>query len=358
MNNDENSAFVPIRGRGALSNPRNRFESTEFVPDQDVSPNERRQNRRTQFIRDSSCSIISRNNSPDVGFDRSLNPYRGCEHGCVYCYARPTHEFLGFSSGLDFETKIVVKEDAPRLLEKELSSTRWKPQTLALSGVTDPYQPVEKKLGITRGCLEVLARFRNPVSIVTKNALVQRDIDHLSALANCNAASVMLSITTLDPDLARRMEPRTSSPRQRLQTIERLKAAGIPAGVMIAPVIPGLNEEEIPRILQASVNAGASFAGYIVLRLPYSNKELFADWLETHYPGKKQKILSRVKGLRRGNLNDSSFGSRIKGEGIWARQFKELFRLGCRRAGLENNSPALCADHFRPPSGKQLLLFF
>lgn len=351
---------LPARGRGALSNPRNRFESMEFIPEPDTEGYSDAEDSgnvlKTQHFRDSSCSIITRNNSPDVGFDKSLNPYRGCEHGCVYCYARPTHEYLGFSAGLDFETKIVVKEDAPRLLEKELSSQRWKPEVLAMSGVTDPYQPVEKKLGITRGCLEVLARLRNPVSIITKNSLVERDIDYLSELARYQAVSVTLSITTLDAALGRRMEPRTSSPRQRLQTIERLTDACIPAGVMIAPVIPGLNEEEIPRILQAAVKAGAKFAGYIVLRLPYANKDLFCDWLERHYAWEKEKILSRVKDLRGGKLNNPEFGLRMKGRGIWAEQLRQLFRIGCRRAGLQNQSPALSTAHFRPPAGKQLFL--
>ena len=233
----------------------------------------------TQYFRDGTKSIITRNNSPDVGFETSLNPYRGCEHGCIYCYARPTHEYLGFSAGLDFESKIMVKTNAPELLRAELESPRWQPQTLVLSGVTDPYQPVERKLRITRGCLEVLAKFRNPVAIITKNHLVTRDIDLLRELAASNAVAVNISVTSLDPNLQRVLEPRTTSPQGRLDAIRQLRAANIPVGVMVAPIIPGLTDHEVPKILDACAKAGAQFAGYTIVRLPWAVAPLFEHWL-------------------------------------------------------------------------------
>src|SRR5947208_2013186 len=261
-----------FRGRGASWSPANRFETLHVdvndfdVVDVDPDGNERPR-RPTQYFRDGTKTIITHNNSPDVGFETSLNPYRGCEHGCIYCYARPTHEYLGFSAGLDFESKIMVKTDAPGLLRMELESPRWEAQTLVMSGVTDPYQPVEKKLRITRGCLEVLAKFCNPVAIITKNRLVTRDIDLLRELANCNAVAVNISVTSLDPKLQRVLEPRTTSPQGRLDAIEQLRAANIPVGVMVAPIIPGLTDHEVPNILNACANAGEQFAGYTILRL-------------------------------------------------------------------------------------------
>src|SRR5438093_5453781 len=256
----------PIHGRGASWSPANRFEKLHVdANDFDVvdvdSETEERPRRPTQYFRDATRTIITRNASPDVGFETSLNPYRGCEHGCIYCYARPTHEYLGFSAGLDFESKIMVKTNATELLRMELESPRWKPQTLVMSGVTDPYQPVEKKLRITRGCLEVLAKFRNPVAIITKNRLVTRDIDLLRELAGCNAVAVNISVTSLDPKLQRVLEPRTSSPEARLDAIRQLRATGIPAGVMVAPIIPVLTAHEVPKILEACAEAGAQFAG-------------------------------------------------------------------------------------------------
>src|SRR5881397_3051491 len=279
---------APIRGRGASWSPANRFEKLHVdltdIDSIDVDPGtEERPRRRTQYFRDGTKSIITRNNSPDVGFETSLNPYRGCEHGCIYCYARPTHEYLGFSAGLDFESKIMVKMDAPELLRTELESLRWKPQVLVMSGVTDPYQPVEKKLRITRGCLEVLAKFRNPVAIITKNRLVTRDIDFLRELANCNAVAVNISVTSLDPKLQRVLEPRTTSPQGRLDAIEQLRAANIPIGVMVAPIIPGLTDHEVPKILEACAEAGAQFAGYTIVRLPWAVAPLFEHWLEEHF---------------------------------------------------------------------------
>src|SRR5437016_2747050 len=274
-----------IRGRGASWSPANRFEKLHVdLTDVDVVEGaletEETLRRPTQYFREGTKSIITRNTSPDVGFETSLNPYRGCEHGCIYCFARPTHEYLGLSAGLDFESKIMVKTDAPKLLEAELSSPKWEPQVLVMSGVTDPYQPIERKLRITRGCLEVLAKFRNPVAIITKNRLVTRDIDLLGELASHHAAAVNVSVTSLDPNLQRVLEPRTSSPSARLETVAMLRAAGIPVGVMVAPIIPGLTDHEVPRIVEACAKAGAQFAGYTNVRLPWAIAPLFEHWLE------------------------------------------------------------------------------
>jgi DNA repair photolyase len=341
--------------RGAAGNPPTRFESITFERDADWNP-ENDPLPRTQFLKDKSDTIITRNDSPDVGFEFTVNPYRGCEHGCVYCYARQTHEYLGFSSGLDFETKIMVKERAAELLRKELSSPKWKPQPLGMSGVTDCYQPIERKLKITRACLEILAQFRNPVNIVTKNNLVTRDIDLLSELAKYNAASVCISLTTLDTELRGVLEPRTSPPAARLSAIRQVASAGIPVGVLVAPIIPGLTDHEIPALLSAAAEAGASFAGYEMLRLPYANKELFERWLEQHFPEKKDKVLSRIRAVRGGKLNDSRFGSRMRGEGIFADQIHQMFEVARRKVGLSNESPTLSAASFRRPSGAQMEL--
>jgi DNA repair photolyase len=311
----------------------------------------------TRYLRDRSRSVISTNTSPDVGFEASLNPYRGCEHGCVYCYARPTHEYLGFSAGLDFESRILVKEDAPELLARELASPRWRPRVLALSGVTDPYQPIERKLELTRRCLAVLAGARNPVGVVTKSALVTRDADHLAELARHGAAAVAISVTTLDGELARRMEPRAPHPRERLKAISRLAEAGVPVMVMVAPVVPALTDHEIPRILEAAAEAGAHGAGYVMLRLPGAVAGLFAEWLEAHFPDRKEKVLNRVRDLRGGRLNDPRFGSRMKGEGPFAEQIKTLFRQSKRRYGLDRPRPELSTAAFRAPAGAQLPLF-
>src|SRR5947208_3070839 len=351
-----------IRGRGASWSPANRFEKLHVdLSDVDVVRADRkdepplngddvskdRPRRETQFFRDGTKTIITRNNSPDVGFETSVNPYRGCEHGCIYCYARPTHEYLGFSAGLDFESKIMVKMDAPELLRTELESLRWKPQVLVMSGVTDPYQPVEKKLRITRGCLEVLAKFRNPVAIITKNRLVTRDIDFLRELATYNAAAVNLSVTSLDSKLQRVLEPRTSSPETRLDAIGQLRAAGIPTGVMVAPIIPGLTDHEVPKILKACAKAGAQFAGYTIIRLPWAVAPLFEHWLEEHFPDRKEKILGRIRDLRgNGRLNNSQWRTRMTGEGIFAEQIASLFKIGCRRAGI-GERPKLSTAAFR-----------
>lgn len=343
------------RGRGTSSNPLSRFERIAVEADPELDPEESRRPQ-TIFLRDASRSVVSYNTSPDVGFDASLNPYRGCEHGCPYCYARPTHEYLGFSAGLDFETRILVKEDAPELLRRELLSPRWKPQPLALSGVTDPYQPVERRLRITRRCLEVLAELRNPVMVVTKNFLVSRDADLLSRLAEHDAASVSISITSLDASLAGRMEPRASSPRRRLEAVSRLAEAGVPVGVLVAPIVPAVNDHEIPAVLEAAAAAGATFAGYVLLRLPGAVQGLMDDWLATHFPERREKVLSRLRELRSGSLKESRFHHRMRGSGPFAEQIRSLYHLSCRRAGLHSSQPELSAEAFRRP-GAQLGLF-
>jgi len=340
-----------VRGRGASWSPANRFEKLHLdltdIDVVDVDPDAEEQPRRaTQYFRDGTKSIITRNSSPDVGFETSLNPYRGCEHGCIYCYARPTHEYLGFSAGLDFESKIMVKTNAPELLRAELESPRWQPQTLVMSGVTDPYQPIERKLRITRGCLEVLAKFRNPVAIITKNRLVARDIDLLRELAKFNAVAVNLSVTSLDPNLQRVLEPRTSSPHARLDAIKQLRSAGIPTGVMVAPVIPGLTDHEVPKILDACAKAGAQFAGYTIVRLPWAVAPLFEHWLEEHFPDRKEKVLGRIRDLRGNRLNNSQWHTRMSGEGIFAEQIALLFKVGCHRAGIRER-PKLSCESFR-----------
>ena len=342
-----------FRGRGSADNPKNRFEKIERVAEPEAdevsSP-------ATEFLPDSSKSIIAYNDSPDVGFDASINPYRGCEHGCIYCYARPTHEYLGFSAGLDFETRIMVKRNAPELLRKELSSPSWEPQVLASSGVTDCYQPIEKKLQLTRRCLEVLLEFRNPVIIITKNHLVTRDIDILSELARFDCAAVFISVTSLDEKLSGLMEPRASRPARRLGAISTLARAGIPVGYLQAPMIPGLTDSEAPAIAAAAAKAGARYAGYVPLRLPHAVKELFENWLERHYPERKEKVLNRIRAIRGGNLNDPNFHSRMSGQGIYAEQMAELFRIARKKAGIEERSPNLSTAHFRRPK-EQLKLF-
>ena len=349
-----------IHGRGASWSPANRFEKLHVdlndVDVVDVDPEtEERPQRGTQYFRDETKSVITRNNSPDVGFETSLNPYRGCEHGCIYCYARPTHEYLGFSAGLDFESKIMVKTSAPELLRAELESPRWQPQTLVLSGVTDPYQPVERKLGITRGCLEVLARFRNPVAIITKNRLVTRDVDLLRDLAAHNGVAVNISVTSLDSNLQRVLEPRTSSPQARLDAIRQLRSAGIPTGVMVAPIIPGLTDHEVPKIIDACAKAGAQFAGYTIVRLPWVVAPLFEHWLEEHFPERKEKVLGRIRNLRGNRLNNSQWHTRMTGEGIFAEQIASMFAISCRRNRMCARPKLSCASFQRPTT--QLRLF-
>lgn len=351
--------ILPIRGRGATGNPANRFEPLTL----DVDPEHMAEEPgpRTRFFRDTSRTVIARNDSPDVGFDFSINPYRGCEHGCVYCYARPTHEYLGLSAGLDFESKIFVKENAPELLRRELSAKRWRPATIAISGVTDAYQPVERRLELTRRCLSVLADFRNPVGVITKNHLVTRDLDLLAELAADGAAAVNLSVTTLDAELQRAMEPRTSSPALRLDAIEKLAMAGVPVGVMVAPVIPGLTDHELPAILRAAADAGATTAGFVLLRLPHAVASLFEDWLTAHFPDRAGKVLGRVRGMRGGKLYDSRFKSRMRGEGEYAEQISALFQVTSEKLKLNRSRRNLSIAAWRGPAGKsataQLALF-
>jgi DNA repair photolyase len=342
-------------GRGAAGNPPNRFEQIRFERDEDWDPAEDA-SPKTQFLRDLSQTIITYNDSPDIPFNASINAYRGCEHGCSYCYARPYHEYLGFSAGLDFESKIMVKENAPELLRRELSSTKWRPQELAMSGVTDCYQPIERKLQLTRRCLAVLAEFRNPVTIITKNFLVTRDLDLLRELAAHNAVQVNLSINSLDSDLARKLEPRASAPRQRLAAVTALAQAGVPVGVLVAPVIPALNDHEIPSVVAAAKAAGAGWAGTEILRLPLTVAPVFQEWLERTVPGRKEKILGRIRAIRGGKLNDPRFGSRMHGEGIFADQISQMFHVACRRVGLAEGGPDLSTTAFRRPTGRQLAL--
>ena len=347
-----------LDGRGTRLNPANRYERlhVEQAPDDDVPPGAAPVP--TELYRDASRSILAENDSPDIGFRFSLNPYRGCEHGCVYCYARPSHEYLGFSAGLDFERKLMVKMDAPELLRAALAAPRWEPQVVALSGNTDCYQPVERQLRLTRACLEVFAEFRNPVSIVTKSALVTRDEDVLATLAADGAVQVNVTVTTLDSDLARRMEPRAASPERRIEAIRALSAAGVPVNVMVAPIIPGLNDHEIPAVLERAAEAGARSAAWVMLRLAPPLDQLFTDWLERHYPDRVVRILGRLRSCRAGALNDSRFGKRMRGEGQYAAQIRDLFALAARRRGLDRRLPPLRTDAFRVPPrpGDQLRL--
>jgi DNA repair photolyase len=345
-----------LHGRGTLTNPANRFEALHYERDTEADPSDEAAVE-TRYYVDPARTIIARNDSPDVSFETSLNPYRGCEHGCVYCFARPTHEFLGLSSGVDFETKIFVKTEAPELLYKELGSRRWKPQTVAVSGVTDCYQPIERKLELTRRCLRVLADFRNPTSVITKNHLVTRDADILGELARFHAASAFISITTLDPALARAMEPRASTPALRLDAIRKLTDAGVPTGVMVAPVVPGLTDHEMPAILEAARDAGAVSAGFVTLRLPHAVKELFGEWLERYYPDRKEKVLNRLRALHDGKLYDSSYGSRQRGHGVFADQTEAIFEVTTRRLGLNEKRMHLSTASFRNIAARQLDLF-
>ena len=333
----------------------NRFERISLERDEDWNPEEDA-GPQTHFYKDLTQSIIARNDSPDVGFETSVNPYRGCEHGCVYCFARPFHEYLGFSSGLDFETRIMVKMDAPELLRRELSAPKWRPQTIAMSGVTDCYQPVERRLKLTRGCLQVLAEFRNPTIIITKNQLVTRDVDLLGELARHHAVSVFISLTTLDGEIRKVMEPRTSPPLARLATIQKLSEAGIPVGVLMAPMIPGLTDHEIPALVEAAANAGAKSASYVLLRLPYAVAPLFEKWLGDHFPARKDKVLNRLRSMHDGKLYDSTFGERMSGHGIFAGQLDALFDVACRKFGLDNKLPPLSTAAFRRVAANQMEL--
>jgi DNA repair photolyase len=342
----------PVRGRGAGENTSGRFErltldvEAETYNDLCVTGDEEAERQiKTEIYRDTSRTVVSTNDSPDIGMEVTLNPYRGCEHGCIYCYARPTHEYLGLSAGLDFESKIFAKPDAAQLLEKKLQSPSWQPKVLTLSGVTDCYQPAERKLRITRACLEVLRDFRNPAAIITKNHLVTRDIDIFREMTRDNTISVNISVTTLDGDLARKMEPRASQPAMRLRAIEMLAKENIPVGIMIGPVLPGLTEHEIPDILKAVADAGARVAHYTMLRLPYGVKDLFQSWLKEHYPDRAEKILNRVRDMRGGKLYNAEFGTRMTGEGFYADQIAQIFALYRKKYNL-NRYTKLSSEGF------------
>ena len=355
------------KGRGAISNPEGRFEprrrvavddgwgrSAGIPDDEDDAPAPA-----TTLTADASRTIIARNDSPDIPFSQSINPYRGCEHGCIYCFARPSHGYLGLSSGVDFETRLFFKPDAAKLLRAELAKPGYRPSAIAFGTNTDPYQPVEKGLRVTRQLLEVLAEHDHPLTIVTKSASVTRDIDILAPMSQRRLAKVFVSLTTLDRELARRMEPRASTPSRRLDAIRLLAQAGIRVGVMTAPVIPALTDHELEALLEAAAEAGATSAGYVMLRLPFEIKDLFREWLRTHAPLKADHVISRVMQLRGGRLNDPEFGSRMTGQGVDAQLIAHRFRLACQRLGLDRNEWSLDLSRFRVPArpSPQLSLF-
>jgi len=342
------------KGRGAVSNRSGRYEAFERIAifdgweaGRDQAGQARPQ---TSVARDSSRRMIARNQSPDVPFDRSINPYRGCEHGCIYCFARPTHAWLGLSPGLDFETKLFAKPDAAELLRAELASPSYRPAVLALGTSTDPYQPVERELGITRALLAVLHETRHPVAIVTKSPLVTRDLDILAPMAELGVVRVLISLTTLDGALARKLEPRAAAAKRRLAAIRQLAAAGVPVGVLAAPMIPALNDAELERILEAAAAAGARSAGYVLLRLPLEIKALFEEWLEAHYPERKAKVLKLVRETRGGKLYEPQWGLRMRGRGVYAELLEKRFRAACRKSGLERGEWALDETRFRRPA--------
>jgi DNA repair photolyase len=347
-----------VHGRGAAINPGNRFERLHIDESELLDePSEPQEERKipTVYLHDSSRSILAKNDSPDVPFTYSINPYRGCEHGCIYCYARPSHEYLGFSSGLDFESKILVKMDAPQLLDEALRDPKFEPQVIALSGNTDCYQPVERKLKITRGCLEVFLKYRNPTGVITKNALVTRDIDVLQEMAKFDVVSITISVTTLKNDLASKMEPRASIPEKRLNAVSELAKAGIPVGVNVAPIVPGLTDDEIPEIVRRAKESGAMYADYIMMRLPYAVKELFIEWVEREFPDRASKVLNRIKDIRDGNLSDPRFHSRMRGEGQFADAIANLFEVSCKKYHIGEDDFHLSTKHFQRPG--QISLF-
>jgi len=349
------------RARGAVANPANRFLADHIELDGPLSDDEGNLiEPRTTFLRDDTQSIIAFNDSPDIPFRAGCSPYRGCEHGCAYCFARPYHEYLGYSAGLDFETKIMVKPRAPELLRAALSKKSWEPQPVAMSAVTDAYQPVERRLGLTRQCLEVFAEFRNPVGLITKNHLITRDIDVMRELAKYHAVSACVSLTTLDTELTKVLEPRASRPARRLDAIAQLADAGIPVRVLTAPLIPGLTDHEVPALLEAAAQAGAIGAGYTIVRLPYAVAPLFEQWLDRHFPGHKDKVLGRLREMHGGKIYDSKWGARMSGEGPLAQQIGTLFQVAKRRAGfptdedlaIRNIDRELSAAHFRVPTAQ------
>jgi DNA repair photolyase len=348
-----------LRGRGALSNDSGRFESNSRVLLDDGWPtDEELPSLKTQVLKDASRTIITRNKSPDISFDRSINPYKGCEHGCIYCFARPTHAWLGLSPGADFESRIFAKPNAAELLERELSAPGYVPKAIAMGTNTDPYQPLERDMRITRAILAVLLKFRHPVGIVTKSALVLRDLDILAPMAEMGLAKVALSVTTLDKTLARTMEPRATTPRRRLDAIRALREAGVPAGVMFAPVIPALNDDEMERVLGAAADAGAQSAGYVLLRLPLEIKDLFREWLNANEPGRAGHVMSLVRQMRGGKDYDSQWHTRMKGTGAYAEMIAQRFHLAVKRLGLNREHIPLVLNRFKRPLrlGEQLAL--
>lgn len=350
------------KGRGALSAPAGRFESvlTEAIDDGWGSLDEPVPAPETTVGVDRARSVIAWNQSPDVPFDRSINPYRGCEHGCIYCFARPSHAWYGLSPGQDFETQLFYKHDAARLLEEEIRSPTYEPAPITLGANTDPYQPIERSYRVTRGLLEVLAEYRHPVSIITKGALVERDLDVLQELARYNAVSVMVSLTSMDAGLKRLLEPRAAAPARRLRTIERLSDAGIPVGTLIAPVIPALTDHELEHLLQAAADAGVRSAGYVLLRLPHEVEPLFTEWLRAHYPDRADRILNHLRDAHGGACYDASFGHRMRGSGAWADLLRRRFQVACRRAGIDpSRRIKLSSEDFRRPPrpGDQAELF-
>ena len=348
------------RGRGTLSNASGRYEPIARIAfDDGWQSLEELPPFQTTVSTDATRKIITRNESPDISFDRSINPYRGCEHGCVYCFARPTHAYLGLSPGLDFESKLFVKPDAPALLEKELSDPNYEPRTIAIGTNTDPYQPIERKYQVMRGILEVLERAGHPVGIVTKSALVLRDLDILARMAERNLVKVALSVTTLDPALARTMEPRAATPSRRLEALRQLSAAGVPTSVMVAPVIPAINDPDIERILDAAAMAGVRSAGYVLLRLPLEVRDLFVEWLKEHFPNKASHVMKLIRDMRGGKDYDATWGTRMTGAGPYAWMIGRRFENACEKLGLNTNRAVLTTEHFRSPHprAEQLSLF-
>ena len=345
------------RGRAAGLNPGGRFEPLERVTfDDGWTTLDDMPPFRTEVQVERPRTVITRNESPDIPFDRSINPYRGCEHGCIYCFARPTHAYMGLSAGLDFESKLFAKPDAPKLLERELAKPGYKPRTIAIGTNTDPYQPVEREWRIMRQVLEVLSKANHPVAIVTKSALVMRDIDILASMAERGLAKVAISVTTLDRKLARSMEPRASTPTRRLEAIKALSGAGVPTGVLVAPVIPALNDHEIERVLDSAKAAGANEAGYVILRLPLEVSPLFRDWLLQNYPDRYRHVMSLVRSMRGGKDYDAEFGKRMKGAGPYAWQISRRFEMATKRLGLVRRSMHLRDDLFVPPNGSGVQL--
>jgi DNA repair photolyase len=348
------------RGRGALTNATGRYEPLARIAfDDGWSSLEDLPPFKTTVSVDATRKIITRNDSPDIGFDRSINPYRGCEHGCVYCFARPTHAYLGLSPGLDFESKLLVKPEAAELLERELAAPGYSPRVIAIGTNTDPYQPIERRYQVMRRILEVLDRDGHPVGIVTKSALILRDLDILKRMAERNLAKVALSVTTLDAGLARVMEPRAATPQRRLETLRQLAAAGVPTSVMVAPVIPALNDSEIERILEAAQAAGVKEAGYVLLRLPLEVRDLFREWLTANYPDRVAHVFKLIRDMRGGRDYDSSWGQRMKGSGPYAWMIGRRFELACEKLGMNASRTILTTSHFRPrkPDSAQLSLF-